>query len=922
MPLHSFHSKAVRLNGYTDGLVVPTGAYRETGVDLFAAEHPEKTGAANSVSSYESNETKIGRYHIPQEGNPLNHMVGAFTLEAFIIPDMGGVVLHKPNCYTLKVGEVRQKGYASFDVHTLDPSGEVASQRVMSSIQFPLNNPSHTGTYTGGEYLPDDLSLPSRELLYVNAQFTGKRMMIYINTDLVADMDFGGEERIVRSFSSDVFIGGMGGEFRGVIESVRISRGTVAPILRPFTATPDTAGLWNFEDEVDIPDLHFFNNKNPSHPNSGVDGAGNNEGLFEQPMVCLGYDFHNYDNPSGATAPNTHPIGANAGNQFGYFRIRDFDVAGTSGYSGASALEKLAAYILKIPVDDLKLQPWYATGILDFTRSTSWHSVANYGTNLAVSPLNAIVNASGTSPTTGTRRTPFTRFETSETGGLNLDPMMNPIERMRIIAIDLKGRAFTTGVVGEFDPAHSAYEVVNGLMNRPPGIVVQSILTKTDISNASNSNEPFTQGFLFDHADDTPIWFTLGNGDLVIDDGAEASGSKQHRARGQMTRARNTQGQRFSDISGANNDAYWFAPKSRMQSNMFVAATPDSDVHPEMPPQAEKLALWLDSNDRTTLLRDDGSPVTHDGEYVWWWKNKAPSTITLAAATHNYAFFAWGDGWKYKEICSNARGRSGLEATEPSLHQPVGPINAPGGNPALGSTTVTPDYPVSQYFWGGSGWVNGFGAPSAPSDKTRVADVGTVNPQPLFSLAGHQTTMAGASHSDGDWSMYFLMTAKYDSTNKISLINSEAYDAFNITINNGGANCTFTTAGIGSPVNTATQSKPTANTPSMTSIRIDESESKVFWKKYDGTLFDDRTYTGWSSTNPLRIGDASTSVDKNKGIELLCKMASSSGTTNSLTELAPPGFIIHEVVMYNRLLTDSEDADVRQYFENKYGVDA
>jgi len=90
MPLHSSYSKAVRLNGYTDGMVVPTGAHRESGIDLFRSAHPEKVGGANLVSSYESDEPKIGRLHIPNEGNPLNNMIGPFTLEAFIIPDMGG----------------------------------------------------------------------------------------------------------------------------------------------------------------------------------------------------------------------------------------------------------------------------------------------------------------------------------------------------------------------------------------------------------------------------------------------------------------------------------------------------------------------------------------------------------------------------------------------------------------------------------------------------------------------------------------------------------------------------------------------------------------------------------------------------------------------------------------------------------------
>ena len=43
-----------------------------------------------------------------------------------------------------------------------------------------------------------------------------------------------------------------------------------------------------------------------------------------------------------------------------------------------------------------------------------------------------------------------------------------------------------------------------------------------------------TQGFLFEHTDNTLVWFTLGNGDLIIDNGGKL------RKKGQMTRARFT----------------------------------------------------------------------------------------------------------------------------------------------------------------------------------------------------------------------------------------------------------------------------------------------------------------------------------------------------------------------------------------------
>lgn len=75
MAVDRVSTQAVRLNGFTDGMVVPTGAFRETGVDLFPSGHAEKKGITNKVSSYNSDEPKIGLRHIPNEGNPLNNLI-------------------------------------------------------------------------------------------------------------------------------------------------------------------------------------------------------------------------------------------------------------------------------------------------------------------------------------------------------------------------------------------------------------------------------------------------------------------------------------------------------------------------------------------------------------------------------------------------------------------------------------------------------------------------------------------------------------------------------------------------------------------------------------------------------------------------------------------------------------------------------
>ena len=58
------------------------------------------------------------------------------------------------------------------------------------------------------------------------------------------------------------------------------------------------------------------------------------------------------------------------------------------------------------------------------------------------------------------------------------------------------------------------------------------------------------------------------------------------------------------------------------------------------------------------------------------------------------------------------------------------------------------------------------------------------------------------------------------------------------------------------------------------------------------------------------------------GFELLGQMLQTNSTTTSLTELAKPGFIVHEVMIYAGKLDDGSDMLIRQYFENKYGVGA
>ena len=44
MGVHKFRSKAIRFNGFTDGIVVPTGQFKESGVDLLGPAYDAVSG--------------------------------------------------------------------------------------------------------------------------------------------------------------------------------------------------------------------------------------------------------------------------------------------------------------------------------------------------------------------------------------------------------------------------------------------------------------------------------------------------------------------------------------------------------------------------------------------------------------------------------------------------------------------------------------------------------------------------------------------------------------------------------------------------------------------------------------------------------------------------------------------------------------
>ena len=531
MGIIRYHGKAVRLNGLTDGLVVPTGKFKESGKDL---RHPEFSATAKAPKSDAS---KIGRRHEEQISNPLNSIRGAFTIDACIIPDYGGVVLEKPGQFKLSYGNPFSAGPLVFDVTT-----DERTYRIETAYNAPLVTSNHSGSYSGGEHKPQDLTISEQPLVFLNAQFSRSFIRCFINGDLVGELNLGGEDPLVSQSSSDLFIGGQGGEYRGLIESVRLSKGVIEPKIEPLTKSDSTLGLWRFDDEIDVPDIYFFNNARSAVTYQGRDGPDTHDGLMPVPMVAMGHTF--------AVSNNVNS-----------FKLRDYPANPNGSVDRYTALEKLAAYITGTELKDVKNQSWFATGTLDLTG-------ADYFSGVPATSLNVIINHSGTHPMTGIAATPSSQMVRysdenvqATAAAVDLNPMSVKPERLRVTSLDLVNSKLTCTAI------HLANdEANNGVDNLP---------------------EEQSSIFYQSRTDDVPVWFVLGKSDVLIDPGnpnvdAGVSGQKT-RAKDTFTKYLFTHNQKFKDGTDFANDAFFISPKSRsVSTGASTALASPSEEYPAM----------------------------------------------------------------------------------------------------------------------------------------------------------------------------------------------------------------------------------------------------------------------------------------------------------------------------------------------------
>lgn len=243
-------SHAFFFDGVSDSVIIPQGQFTGTGIE---------DGSGNKVMT----KTLQGSGEIVSINGKT---ITDFVIEAWVVPDCGGVVAHREGQFTLTMGTIDTPGPAEFSVQVESLQGpsyfKLATAKDASSrwdgIVYPQQ--THGGMHdsynrydTSNYNDATNLNFNSRPLYHIVAGITKNKVFLVINGEIVAQQNIPEETRLARS-TEHVYLGGKGGEFRGAIEAIHFSNEFDENMIQPSMAVKGntTSALFRFEEPIDV----------------------------------------------------------------------------------------------------------------------------------------------------------------------------------------------------------------------------------------------------------------------------------------------------------------------------------------------------------------------------------------------------------------------------------------------------------------------------------------------------------------------------------------------------------------------------------------------------------------------------------------------------------------------------------------------
>jgi hypothetical protein len=240
-------------NGVTDSIIVPEGAFTTLG-EKTTQDTYDVRGilSPDAPLTYRSQGATSGIYN------------GFMTIEAWVMPDCGGTIIEKEGQFSLSLGNVDTPGPAVFVAHLTGDNGDTT---VILSTANELSNRYEGTVYPHIEYQgvqdsynrfvsgsdeATDLNRNHRPLIHVVAAVRPSAVELYINGDMVASQSIKDKGLVMRNSSKQTFIGGKGGNFRGIMEAIHINATFKNSMIISNGPYPDadTLLLYRFEEPI------------------------------------------------------------------------------------------------------------------------------------------------------------------------------------------------------------------------------------------------------------------------------------------------------------------------------------------------------------------------------------------------------------------------------------------------------------------------------------------------------------------------------------------------------------------------------------------------------------------------------------------------------------------------------------------------
>jgi len=210
-------------DGVTDSIIVPQGAMSRLG--------KATTQGTKSVGNILGGDNQAGSH-----GNLSGAFNNQLCIEAWVVPDCGGVVVEKEGQFRLKIGDVDTPGPAVFEVYlnsdsgtvveTLSTAKSVTSRGYEGTVYPPAEFRGIHDSYNRYDGSSDDatsLNIDHRPLIHIVAAVRSNSIDLYVNGVIMAQKSLLDRNVNIAKYDSHLYVGGKGGKFRGVMEALHIS---------------------------------------------------------------------------------------------------------------------------------------------------------------------------------------------------------------------------------------------------------------------------------------------------------------------------------------------------------------------------------------------------------------------------------------------------------------------------------------------------------------------------------------------------------------------------------------------------------------------------------------------------------------------------------------------------------------------------